>query len=116
MRQTREIPTHEWNQFLSGLAEAHPRVRLEVAGEEMGSQPLVEKLPLQRCEFDTKGPEPGAIEIEVGGNGERFSHRIELPEHVWVEESEDGVPAVVDIEQRDHTKTIVRIESAAGAF
>ena len=116
MSRTREIPTQEWGRFLSSVAEGHPDVKVRLEGDDIGDQRMVNSLPLRRFEVDAKGSAHGAIEIEVGGPGGLFSHRIEKPEHVWVEESDDGRPEVIDIEDRDRHKTLVRVESQASAF
>lgn len=116
MSQTREVPPTQWNEFLSTLAEGHPRVRVRIEGEELGYQKLVDQAALRRFEVDEKGPDGQAIELEVGEVDAVFSHRIEHPEHVWVEESEDGVARVVNIEDEGHTKTLVSLESEASPF
>lgn len=110
MNHTREIPARDWNKYLSGLAEGHPSVRVEVEGGEIGgAQLLVDDLALRRFEFETKGSQKGTIEIEVGSYDEGFSHQITAPEHVWVSESEDGVASSVGIEGGD-VKTIIRFD------
>lgn len=116
MSRTREVPQTQWNEFLSNLTEGHPRVRVQINGEELGDQQLVKRAALRRFEVDQKGAEGQAIELEVGSAEEVFSHRIERPEHIWVEESDDGVPKVVNIEDGAHTKTLISLESQASPF
>lgn len=110
MSRTREIPSRDWNSYLSSLAEDRPRVSVQVAGGSMGEQPLVEQLSLRRFEVEEKGSEKGSIEIEFGGRDGGFSHQISEPEHVWVIESDDGEPSSIDIEGRDDVKTIIRFD------
>jgi hypothetical protein len=107
--QTREIPNDGWADFLNNLSEAHrdERVRVEVGGEPLGEQPLVEGLTLMGLSLDPKGSEAGTIDVAINTPQGVLDHRIEKPEHVWVEENDAGGLACIDIEDQEHVKTLI---------
>ena len=112
MMTTREIPPERWARYFEQVAEHerdHP-VRIEVIGESLGAQAFEEHAPLLDIELEEKGSEKGAIELSVGGPNGRLGHRIEKPEHVYVEVNAAGEVELLDIEDREQVKTLVTFE------
>ena len=107
--QTREIPQDGWKEFLTSLSEAHrdEEVRVEVDGQALGEQPLVEGLTLMGVSMDPKGSLAGSIDVHVNTRGGVLDHRIEKPEHLWVEEDDRGELACLDIEDQEQVKTLI---------
>jgi hypothetical protein len=85
-------------------------VRIEAVSPEIGEQPLAQRLPLIDISFAKKGSDQGAIEVTVGRPGEEITHRIFHPEHLFADESESGELECLDIEDAEHTKTLLFFE------
>lgn len=108
--QTREIPPATWGDYLQSLGnqKAQKLVRISVESEELGSQPLAENMPLVGISFEEKGSEANAIELTLGGPEKPdFTHMIQDPAHVWIEEDEAGQVRSMDIENAERVKTII---------
>jgi hypothetical protein len=112
MHHTREIPRDTWGDYFSRVAvsEREHLVRIEAGSLEMGEQPLAEHLPLMDISLEKKGSDLGAIEVTVGRPGEELTHRIMTPDHVYADEGENGELECLDIEDRDHIKTLIYFE------
>lgn len=112
MHHTREIPRDGWFDYLSRVAssEREHLVRIEAAGAEMGDQPVAERLPLVDIELEKKGSDSGVIEVTVGRPGDEITHRILAPDHIYADEGENGELECIDIEDRDHVKTLIYFE------
>lgn len=119
MHNTREIPREKWSDYLSRVArtERDHIVRIEAAGRDLGDQPIAKDLPLRDIELEQKGSDKGAIEVSVklGQPGEEFTHRILKPDHIYVEEKDSGELECLNIEDKDHLKTLIYFkEPSAG--
>lgn len=118
MHKTREIPRDKWSDYLSRVAstERDHLVRIEAAGRDLGDQPIAQDLPLMHIELEEKGSDKGAIEVsvKVGKPGQEFTHRILKPDHIYAEEKENGELECLDIEDKDHLKTLIYFESSGG--
>ncbi len=109
--RTREIPAGEWSGFLESLSErAGDRpVDIRVESPDMGDQELATGMPLIGITCAEKGGDSEAIALTVAGEPGRgkLTHLIDQPEHLWVQEDDDGRVAVLDIEDRAQVKTLV---------
>jgi hypothetical protein len=112
MHHTREIPREVWSDYLILLSSMTRSqwVRIEAISPEIGEQPLAQRLPLIQISFEEKGSDKGAIEVMVGRPGEEITHRIFHPEHLFADESESGELECLDIEDAEHTKTLLFFE------
>ncbi|XXF78684.1 DUF5335 family protein [Myxococcaceae bacterium GXIMD 01537] len=112
MHHTREIPREGWFDYLSRVAssERDHLVRIEADSSDLGDQPVTERLPLVDIAFDKKGSDAGAIEVTVGRPGEQITHRILKPDRVYADEGDDGELECLDIEDSEHTKTLIFFE------
>jgi hypothetical protein len=92
-------------------------VRLEVSVRPGEGEPvLAEHEPLLGVGFDPKGSESPAITVTVGGTDAHtphFTHIINHPLHLWVEEERDGPYRALDIDSTDEGKTLVLFEREA---
>lgn len=107
---TREIPKPNWGHYLQALGnhKAYQPVRVQVESEELGAQPLAEGLPLVGISMEAKGSHKDAIEVTLGSPGEGdFTHMIDQPAHLWVEEDEAGEVQTIDIEGAGRIKTLI---------
>jgi len=112
MHHTREIPREVWSDYLtllSGITRSQ-WVRIEAGSTDIGEQPLAQRLPLIDITFVEKGSGRDAIELTVGREGEEITHRIFHPDHLYADESESGELECLDIEDTEHTKTLIFFE------
>lgn len=116
--QTREIPREQWPKFLDSLSkkEADHPVRIEVEGGDAGgSQHVGESLKLIRIGVETKGSESGSLEVAVESSEGLLEHKIDRPQHLYVEEDDSGELACIDIEDAENVKTLIQFEQSASA-
>lgn len=108
--QTVKVPRTEWIGTLNEVSRKHrgEPVSLDVLGESIGAQPELRDLPLVGL---TAEPGGGAISIAAGGSADdHLTHTIQSPTHIWIERSDEGADAALEIESADGTKTILRFE------
>jgi hypothetical protein len=109
-----EIPPRFWQPFFGRVAYLYQgwNVTIEVLGDDLGDQPLLEGLPLRGLTFERAGSEAGSILIEAGDGSAFTIHRIENP---WrVQEAllaRPGMESDVYIESEDGTATLVVLRS-----
>ena len=117
MSITREVPAAQWSEFLPRFSERNQGrpVRLEAAVRPGEGPPLLaEHSTLIGIELDPKGSAAPAIEVILGGSDPRqpeFTHLIESPTHLWIEEDPDGLGRAVQIESREEDRTRVIFEA-----
>lgn len=110
---TQEIPRQEWKKFFDNFSRQHEGwlATLEIFGSDVGAQEEVHELPLQGVSVAS---EPATIEISMGkGPDDHVSHAVEKPTRVWIEQTEEGANAALEIESEDQTKTLLRFRSPA---
>lgn len=119
MTYTREIPRSSWAQTLSAISarKALEPVIVRVESLEEGDQPLAEGMPLAGLSLEAKGSEADAIELTLSqcGGKDNFTHLIQHPEHVYVQEDERGNLKSIDIEDGQQIKTIIFFDAASPA-
>jgi hypothetical protein len=115
MHHTREIPREVWSDYLTLLSSITRSqcVRIEAGSPEIGEQHMADRLPLIDISFAEKGSDEGAIEVTVGRPGEEITHRIFHPDHIYADENESGELECLDIEDAEHTKTLIFFEPTA---
>jgi hypothetical protein len=107
-----QIPREEWASYLSGISrkDATQWVRVESIDAETGDQPLADRLPLVDISLETKGSDAGAVQIIVGRENERITHRILEPDHLYAElDSQTGELECLEIGERGG-KTLIFFE------
>src|ERR1041384_4763530 len=112
--RTQEIPRREWRGFLDSFSRQHEGwlATLEVLGVDVGAQEEARELPLAGVSLSSGGDETEAISIDLGTKpDERISHAISEPTAVWLEQTEEGANAALEIEVADGTKTLLRFRS-----
>ena len=110
---TREIGADGWPEFFDAFGRRHDGwlVTIEVLGE-LGAQIEAEDQPLRGTVAERRGGST-QIQIMTGDTEESATHLIEQPRRVWVEETDEGADAALQIESGDHGTTILRLRSAA---
>jgi len=111
---TQEIPRQEWNNFFDSFSRQHQGwlATLEIFGAEIGAQEEAHELPLEGVSIASGTNEPEAIAISIGKSPENhLSHTIAKPARVWLEQTDEGANAALEIESEDETKTLLRFRS-----
>ena len=111
---TQEIPRKEWNNFFDTFSRQHEGwlATLEVFGPEIGAQEEARELPLEGVSIASGTNEPETIAISIGKSPEdHLSHTIVEPAHVWLEQTEEGANAALEIESENEIKTLLRFRS-----
>ena len=113
--QTFEIPREAWVHRLNEFTTIHEGwlVSLDVLGPEIGAQPEIDNLPLPGVSAD-RVDHDGTIAVSVARSAtEHFAHIIHAVTRIYIERTDDGADAALQIESVDGTKTIVRFRAAA---
>jgi hypothetical protein len=113
--RTVEVPREEWPRALDQFTAIHQGwvVSLDVLGSDIGAQPEITGLPLIGVTADPHR-EPGNITISAArAANEHVTHIIEAPEHLYIERTDEGADAALEIEARDGTKNILRFRATA---
>ncbi|HUF03451.1 MAG TPA: DUF5335 family protein [Aridibacter sp.] len=108
---TLNIPKDEWGSFLDDLTKRRFewKTNLEVINREIGDQTLSDGLPLKGVTFEAKN-EKRVIEILLGRNADDHqAHSIFRPKTVAFLPNEKDHGGILEIEEADGTKTLVRI-------
>ena len=112
---TVEIPREDWVRQLNEFTNIHEGwlVSLDILSTELGAQPEIDNLPLLGVSAD-RIDHDGTIVVSVAGSAsEHFTHIIENVARIYVERTDDGADAALEIESADGTRTILRFRVAA---
>ena len=110
----RTIAPESWREELDSFSRQHEGwlATLEVLGTEIGAQEEAHELPLEGVSIGSGINEPETIAISIGRTpDDHISHTITKPEHVWLEQTDEGADAALEIESADATKTLLRFRS-----
>jgi hypothetical protein len=113
--QTVQIPREAWSQTLNDFSAMHEGwlVSVDVLSAEIGAQPEVHDLPLVGVVAEPDG-DGGTITISAARQAAgQITHTIHSPTRVWIERTDEGADAAVQIESADGAKTIVRFRTPA---
>jgi hypothetical protein len=108
---TQEIPRASWRSYFDDLSKTMGAVEasLEVAGGELGDQVVAERMTLAGLTYDDRD-DVVVIALDAGGaGGGELQHLVERPQRIFVATGA-GSELVVDIEDSDDRKTIVRLD------
>lgn len=106
---TKEIPEANWRRTLDELSRRYGSalVSIEVIGIEIGAQEEVHAQPLRGISSDTTG-----ITVHIARQGGiHLEHRVTHPSALWIEETDDGAVAAIEIEGDDGLKTLLRFHA-----
>lgn len=108
---TQEIPRDDWSSFFDMFSRQHDGwlATVEVFSSELGAQEEAHELPLEGVTLDTE-----TVAITLGKTPEdHITHTISEPEHVWIEQTNEGADAALEIESKDDSKVLIRFHSPA---
>jgi hypothetical protein len=112
--RTEEIPRDAWTGTFNAFTAMHEGwlVSLEVLNAGIGAQMEIENLPLVGVTAGTIDGDP-EVTISAGNAADRhISHTIRGARHVYIERTDQGADAAVQIESDDETRTILRLRVA----
>jgi Family of unknown function (DUF5335) len=113
--QTREIPRTEWRSFFDTFNRQHEGwlATLEVFSSDLGAQEQAHELPLEGVTVSSQTGTDEEIAISLGRSPEEhINHTIAEPTHVWVERTNEGANAALEVESKDQTKTLLTFRAA----
>ncbi len=113
-----ELKKEDWGRFFDTLSKRRYEwlTEIEVVGENLGDQTLSKGLPLNGITVETVGDRT-SIEISVGeSSGHHQTHTIIDSVRVAFLAGDDFRGDVVDIEEADGTKTLIRFTEPMGLF
>ena len=111
---TQEIPRKEWQSFFEVFSKQHEGwlATLEVLDSNIGAQEEAHELPLEGLSVDSGSDDSQTIVISLGRTADdHVSHTIANPEHVWLEQTEEGANAALEIESSDESKSLLRFRA-----
>src|SRR5204862_7927674 len=111
---TKEIPRPEWNSFFDSFSRQHEGwlATLEVFDPDVGAQEEAHDLPLEGVSVASEADKSKSIAINMGKTAEdHISHTITKPQRVWLERTDDGADAALEIESVDEARTLLRFRS-----
>jgi hypothetical protein len=110
---TREIPRDEWRQYFDDFSSrlATTVASIEVTGADIGAQVEAQRGVLGGITYDD-GDDIVVIALDAEGDPtDELERTVYEPQKIYVEE--DGSSTVLDIEDSEGNKTLVRMEPAA---
>ena len=111
---TQEIPREQWNNFFNSFSRQHEGwlATLEVFATDAGAQREVSDVPFEGISLDSDNERSGSVVINVGMTpADHVSHKIDHPVHIWLQQTETGADAALEIEAEDDSKTLLRFRS-----
>jgi hypothetical protein len=112
---TVEIPSDAWPRALQAFSAAHDGwlISVDVLSSAIGAHPQVRDLPLVGVVAEPhEGGGTITITAALSGAGQ-ITRTIHGPTRVWVEKTDQGADAAMQIESADGTATIVRFRTSA---
>ena len=112
--QTVEIQPARWSRTLEEFSATHEGwlVSVDVLAPDIGAQPEVRELPLVGVVAEP-GAGGGVITISAARPAGQITHTIHSPTRLWIERTNEGADAAMEIESADGAKTILRLKTAA---
>jgi len=111
--RNRQVPHAEWPRFFESFTRRHRGwlATVRVIDPRLGAQVEAKGLPLEGIMVDPQSH--GPISILLGsGPSANVEHPVDSPEQVWVEVTEEGAEAALEILSAGGTKTILEFRGA----
>ena len=111
---TQEIPREQWNNFFDSFSRQHEGwlASLELMSSDLGAQEEANELSFEGISLNSDKNESAAIVINLAKTpADHVTHMIDHPKHVWLQRTEEGADASLEIESEDDAKTLLRFRS-----
>jgi uncharacterized protein DUF5335 len=112
--RTQEIPREQWNRFFDSFSRRHEGwlATLEVLDTNIGAQPEAIDLSFEGISISSEDGEAELIVISLTKSpAEHVTHMIDHPMRVWLQQTDQGADASLEIEAEDAAKTLLRFRS-----
>lgn len=116
--QTLEIQPARWSRALEEFSVIHEGwlVSVDVIAQSLGAQPEVSNLPLMGVVAEIGSRREPVVTVAAGLlDGQQITHTIQAPTRIWIERTDEGADAAMEIESADGTKTILRLKTPVRA-
>ncbi|HTO76752.1 MAG TPA: DUF5335 family protein [Thermoanaerobaculia bacterium] len=111
--RTRQVPRAEWEPFFNAFTRRHEGwlATVRVIDSRIGSQVEARDLPLEGIVVGRS--QGGSLSILLGKRPDaNVEHPVERPEQVWVEITDQGAEAALEIVSADGRRTILEFRTA----
>lgn len=111
--RTRQVPRAEWEPFFNDFTRRHEGwlATVRVIDDRIGSQVEARDLPLEGIVVGPRNS--GPLSILLGKRPDaNVEHPVERPEQVWVEITDGGAEAALEIVSADGRRTILEFRTA----
>lgn len=109
-----EIPREHWNRFFHSFSCQHEGwlATLEIFATDTGAQQEARDIPFEAISLDKERAESEAVVIDMRTTTtEHISHMIAQPTHVWLQKTEAGADAGLEIQAEDDSRASLRFRS-----
>jgi hypothetical protein len=111
---TQEIPREDWNSFFNSFSRQHEgwRATLEMLAPDLGAQNEGEDLSFEGVSLNSEASDRESIVISLTKSAtDHVTHMVEGPTRVWLQQTDEGADASLEIESSGDTKTLLRFQS-----
>ncbi len=109
-----QVPRDEWTQVLKAFSAVHEGwpVSLDILSASIGAQPEITELPLLGVSVEPG--DGGTITIAAARSAvDHITHIVQAPTRVWIQHTDAGTSAALEVESADGTRTILRFKAAS---
>jgi hypothetical protein len=112
--RTIELAREAWADRLNEFTAIHEYwlVSVEVLGE-LGAQPEISNLPLLGVSIDRLDHDDVVVISVARSVSHHLTHVIEAVTRIFLQKTDDGADAALELESADGTKTILRFRASA---
>jgi hypothetical protein len=113
MAETNELPRDAWREYFDDLSRAlaTTRATVEIEGTDLGAQVQAEGLVLSGISYDDRD-DVLVVGLSPGGPAESLEHLVSSPQQIQVKSTEGILPSVIEVEDADGQRTLVRLQAA----
>ena len=113
--QTVEIQPARWPQALAEFSAVHEGwlISVDILAPAIGAQPQVHELPLTGVVAERQQTGDTITISAARSDAGQITHTIHAPTRVWIERTNDGADAAMQIESAEGATTILRLKTPA---
>jgi hypothetical protein len=111
---TLEIARVDWPKALNEFSAMHEGwlVSLDILSADFGAQPEIADVPLLGITFEPEAR--GVITIAAARSlVDHVTHSVRAPTRIWIERTDAGADAALQVESADGMRAVLRFKTAA---